>query len=796
MLGKDLKMHKVGLAILMFAILWSVLSVGNAQAAASKYTGGLLDGQPIEISSTVGQSSGTTKTELTDNDTTNRAYLDQANIAWYKFSSPQDISSYIYYGSTDLEVRFYDSNNNLLLSSKAYKNDAIQSLPSTVKDVSMVVLFSNTGIYVREWNVFSSAPIAPEASSISWIQAGDTVVTLDWVATGAKAYNVKRASSITGPFTLIASNLSDLTYTDTSVTNGSTYFYIVTGVNEFGESADSPAKEIKPEATQYTGGLLDGKSINLGSSVGITNSKVRVMTDNNIDVNSSVLVYANELAWYTFGSPKDIVAMVVNSSTVRAEFYDEANNLLFSYQPLANTGIQSFPAKVNNVKTVVLKSVGEYARVREWNVFESPSKSPLVPSISWIQGGDKIVNIEWASTGAKTYNVKRSTSVGGPYALIANNITGTSYQDKSVINGTKYYYVITASNEAGESDISAAREITPNATKYTGGLLDSLTLNQGVTVGNTTATERKMTDNDTITYGRIIDKTINTWYTFASPKEITSVIINSKGTAKVEFYDENNNLLSTYEPVQNDVVELLPAVIRNVKTVVLKLTSDTINVYEWNVFGSGGELPTQTPQNLTAAAGDKKVTLNWSSVQDVTSYNLKRSTTAGGPYTTVGTVSGAVTSYTDTNVVNGTTYYYVVTAVGTAGESARSNEASATPKASEEVEPPVVTPPVEVPDDGSYGNRALLSIVLINGLEKEYDLSMAEVNAFIAWYEGRAAGTGTMMYSFDKYDNNKGPFKNRRDYVFYDKILFFEVNGYDAPSNGNGSEVTPNPEEH
>ena len=37
---------------------------------------------------------------------------------------------------------------------------------------------------------------------------------------------------------------------------------------------------------------------------------------------------------------------------------------------------------------------------------------------------------------------------------------------------------------------------------------------------------------------------------------------------------------------------------------------------------------------------------------------------------------------------------------------------------------------------------AIFVIMLNNGTEKEYDLSMNEVNAFIAWYEGREAGKG------------------------------------------------------
>ncbi len=88
-------------------------------------------------------------------------------------------------------------------------------------------------------------------------------------------------------------------------------------------------------------------------------------------------------------------------------------------------------------------------------------------------------------------------------------------------------------------------------------------------------------------------------------------------------------------------------------------------------------VPPAVPTNLVATPGDSMVGLAWSAANGATSYNIKRSAVAGGPYTTVANVT--TTSAEDTGLVNGTTYYYVVSAVNAAGESANSAEVSATP---------------------------------------------------------------------------------------------------------------------
>lgn len=169
------------------------------------------------------------------------------------------------------------------------------------------------------------------------------------------------------------------------------------------------------------------------------------------------------------------------------------------------------------------------------------------------------------------------------------------------------------------------------------------------------------------------------------------------------------------------------------------------------------------PIYLSATPGIAKIDLSWSAVEGATSYNIKRSTTSGGPYATITTTS-AIT-YTDTNVENGITYYYVVSAIVSGTESPNSPEGHGIPIIPEE--PPVVT-----------GNSAILEITMVTGEIKEYDLTDTELQSFLTWYDGRSNGADKAYYIFTKKNNIK-PFLSRKEYISYDKISSFEVNEYD-----------------
>lgn len=97
--------------------------------------------------------------------------------------------------------------------------------------------------------------------------------------------------------------------------------------------------------------------------------------------------------------------------------------------------------------------------------------------------------------------------------------------------------------------------------------------------------------------------------------------------------------------------------------------------------GTAQQQPPPAPTGLAATAGNAQVSLSWSASAGATSYSVKRSTTSGGPYTNVAT-GLSTPSFTNTGLANGTTYYYVVSAVNSNGESQNSAQASATPQMS------------------------------------------------------------------------------------------------------------------
>ncbi len=182
-------------------------------------------------------------------------------------------------------------------------------------------------------------------------------------------------------------------------------------------------------------------------------------------------------------------------------------------------------------------------------------------------------------------------------------------------------------------------------------------------------------------------------YEFTSAKKITKYSItsstngNSVGAPKNWTFEGSNDGTNwtvldnrTNEPSWTEL-EKRSYLINNsneflkYRIVINSSSAWTTSILELEMMESVASTPITT--TLSAKTSNTKVDLSWTSITGTTGYNVKRSTTAGGPYTTIAS-NVTTASYTDSDVTSGTKYYYVVSAVTSTGESANSNEVSIT----------------------------------------------------------------------------------------------------------------------
>lgn len=278
----------------------------------------------------------------------------------------------------------------------------------------------------------------------------------------------------------------------------------------------------------------------------------------------------------------------------------------------------------------------------------APVSAPAAPIGLIATPGSGAVTLNWAaSSGASLYTVKRSTLTynGGGSTIplntitLTNSVTGTSYTDASPTNGSLYSYSVSAINSVGSSSDSTAANTTPVAVPPSSGPTSliatpgtqKITLNWSAVTGATG-------------YLLQVATTPGGPYTY-----VTSV-------SSLTYTDSSQADNTTYYYV------------------VAATNSGGNSANSAEASATTAPAP---PTGFAATSGSTQVALSWTASAAATSYRILRGSATGGPYTTVGTSSS--TSYIDNGLTNGTTYYYVVSAVNTNGTSVNSSELKVTP---------------------------------------------------------------------------------------------------------------------
>src|ERR1017187_6507449 len=178
------------------------------------------------------------------------------------------------------------------------------------------------------------------------------------------------------------------------------------------------------------------------------------------------------------GSVQPITEAVItwyNYSSRAYKYRIEASNDDTNYTTLVNnTGNTTFGITTNTfsatnryvrITVTGTTAAGGYASFYECQIYGPVSVPPSAPTSLVATAGDAVVNLTWvqsSSPGITTNKVYRSTTgSGGPYGLLVSLTATTSYADTAVVNGSHYYYTVTAVATNGESAMSGSAGATP-----------------------------------------------------------------------------------------------------------------------------------------------------------------------------------------------------------------------------------------------------------------------------------------------------------------------------------------------
>jgi len=332
-----------------------------------------------------------------------------------------------------------------------------------------------------------------------------------------------------------------------------------------------------------------------------------------------------------------------------------------------------------------------------------PVAAPAAPKGLTANGGNAQGALSWtASAGATSYNIKRAVVSGGAYTTIATNVGAIGYIDAGLVNGTTYYYVISMVNSLGEGPDSTQVSVTPAAfysVNSGGSAASPFTADACFSGGNAGSTSSAIdTSGVTNPAPQAVYQTErwnNNTYTFTNLVAGTSykvrlhfaeIFYNAAGVRRFNVFINGTQVLANYD-IFADAGAKNKATIKEY-TIAANGSGQIVIQYangaSDNAKSSGVEIlplnavPLLAPTDLAATpVSSTEISLNWTAPAAATSYNVKRATVDGGPYTNIAT-GIAATGYWDTGLALNTAYYYVVSAVNSGGASTNSIQASAT----------------------------------------------------------------------------------------------------------------------
>lgn len=285
---------------------------------------------------------------------------------------------------------------------------------------------------------------------------------------------------------------------------------------------------------------------------------------------------------------------------------------------------------------------------------------PAAPTGVTATGGDGQVTIAWDAVGnATSYNIYWSTKSNVPtedddhHAKKIRNAT-SPYVQTGLAAGTTYYYIVRAINNGRRGPASAEVSATTSATTPT----------PTVPAAPAGVTATGGTKQVTISWAAVTGATSYNLYS-----STTTGVTTTNGTKISGVTSPTVHTGLTDSTTYFYIVTGLNSAGESAASVQVAATTLSVT-----------PAPTvpAAPTGVTAAGGANQVTLSWPAVTGAASYNVYWSTTSGVTSSTGTRIAGVTSPFVHTGLTGSTAYFYIVTAVNSAGESSASVQTTAT----------------------------------------------------------------------------------------------------------------------
>ena len=318
----------------------------------------------------------------------------------------------------------------------------------------------------------------------------------------------------------------------------------------------------------------------------------------------------------------------------------------------------------------------------------TPAAVPGAPAGLSASPGNARVTLSWAAPASdggspvSSYNVYVATSADFKGAAEVAGVTGTGVVLVGLVNGTPYYFRVTAVNGVGEGPASSEVPATPVTVPGAPAGLSASPGNARVTL----SWAAPASDGGSAVTGYII-------YQGTSPGGETGTQVNGSPVTATSYTVAGLTNGTTYyfkaiavnavglSPLSEEASATLPPIVTPSTTPASSATTPTGTA---PASASTSAPAFAAPTGLTATPDNAQVRLSWSAPASdggspVISYKVYVATAPGVPGSAA-VVSTKGTGATVTSLTNGTTYYFMVTAVNAAGnESPFSTGVSAKP---------------------------------------------------------------------------------------------------------------------